>query len=153
VDIVDKATRSRMMAGISGKNSKPELLIRKALHRMGYRYRIHYTGLPGKPDMVFPMYHAIILINGCFWHRHNCHLFKWPATRKDFWHKKILASMARDERNLAYYKKLGWKVLVIWECSIKGKTRINVNEVVKLTVDWLRNEKQSFEITGRPVKP
>jgi len=84
VDIVDTATRSKMMAGITSKNTKPEILIRKSLHSLGYRYRLHQKGLPGKPDMVLPKYHSVIFINGCFWHGHNCHLFKMPTTRKEF---------------------------------------------------------------------
>ena len=138
VDVVDKKLRSRMMSGISGKNTKPEMLIRKGLHRRGFRYRLHKSDLPGKPDLVFPKYKAIILINGCFWHQHDCHLFKWPSTREEFWRKKILGNKARDERNLKIYSELGWKVLVIWECAIKGKTRRPLSEVIETAVEWLQ---------------
>ena len=127
-----------MMSGISGKNTKPEMLIRKGLHRRGFRYRLHKSDLPGKPDLVFPKYKAIILINGCFWHQHDCHLFKWPSTREEFWRKKILGNKARDERNLKIYSELGWKVLVIWECAIKGKTRRPLSEVIETAVEWLQ---------------
>ena len=88
IDVVDKATRSRMMAGIRGKDTKPELVLRRALHHLGLRYRLHVSGLPGRPDMALPKYRAAIEVQGCFWHRHKCHLFKWPLTRKDFWRKK-----------------------------------------------------------------
>lgn len=148
VDVVDKKTRSRMMSGIRGINTRPELLIRKGLHRKGFRYRLHHQGLPGKPDMVFRKYGAIILINGCFWHQHDCHLFKWPSTRKDFWRKKILGNKMRDERNSATYTKLGWKVLVIWECAIKGKTRRPINEIVNTAANWLQFDSQNSEIQG-----
>lgn len=139
-DIVDKTTRSRMMSGIGGKNTKPEMLIRHGLHHIGFRYRLHVKDLPGKPDMVFPKYQAIILINGCFWHAHDCHLFKWSSTRKAFWRKKILDNKIRDERNIATYTELGWKVLVIWECAIKGKTRRPANEVVNTAANWLQSD-------------
>ena len=95
-DVVDRETRSRMMAGIRGKDTKPELTIRKAIHARGFRYRIHDRRLPGKPDMVFPRYRAVILVNGCFWHGHNCHLFKWPSTRVDFWKTKIERNREKD---------------------------------------------------------
>src|SRR5690349_2323893 len=108
MDLVDKQTRSRMMSGIRGRDTQPELLIRKSLHKQGFRYRLHYKDLPGKPDLVFPAYKAIILINGCFWHGHQCHLFKWPATRREFWKTKITANQTRDARNLSTYSELGW---------------------------------------------
>ena len=149
VDVVDKKLRSRMMSGISGKNTKPEMLIRKGLHRRGFRYRLHKSDLPGKPDLVFPKYKAIILINGCFWHQHDCHLFKWPSTREEFWRKKILGNKARDERNLKIYSELGWKVLVIWECAIKGKTRRPLSEVIETAVEWLQLDTQNSEVSGR----
>ncbi len=147
-DIVDKAVRSRMMAGIKGVNTRPELLVRKGLHRKGFRYRLHLEGLPGKPDMVFSKYGALILINGCFWHHHDCHLFKWPSTRKGFWRKKILANKARDLRNMATYNDLGWKSLVIWECAIKGKTRRPIDEIVNTAANWIQFDTQSSEIKG-----
>ena len=149
VDVVDKKSRSRMMSGISGKNTKPEMLIRKGLHRRGFRYRLHKSDLLGKPDLVFPKYKAIILINGCFWHQHDCHLFKWPSTREEFWRKKILGNKARDERNLKIYSELGWKVLVIWECAIKGKTRRPLSEVIETAVEWLQLDTQNSEVSGR----
>jgi DNA mismatch endonuclease (patch repair protein) len=149
VDVVDKKSRSRMMSGISGKNTKPEMLIRKGLHRRGFRYRLHKSDLPGKPDLVFPKYKAIILVNGCFWHQHDCHLFKWPSTREEFWGKKILGNKARDERNLKIYSELGWKVLVIWECAIKGKTRRPLSEVIETAVEWLQLDTQNSEVSGR----
>jgi DNA mismatch endonuclease (patch repair protein) len=148
-DIVDKTTRSRMMAGIGGKNTKPELLVRKGLHKLGFRYLLHTPALPGKPDIVFPKYKAVILINGCFWHAHDCHLFKWPSTRKDFWREKILSNKKRDERNLNKYTELGWKVLIIWECAIKGKTRRPVSEVVNAAANWLQFDDHNSEIKGR----
>src|SRR3546814_8720017 len=85
------------MAAIKGSHTKPELLIRKALHAAGLRYRLHVKDLPGKPDLVFPRHRAVVFVNGCFWHRHDCHLFKWPATRQDFWREKIGRNVRSDE--------------------------------------------------------
>lgn len=90
-DVVDKATRSRMMAGIKGKDTKPEMLIRSELHRRGFRFRKNVKDLPGKPDIVLPKYRAVIMVNGCFWHGHGCRLFKWPSTRPEFWREKSIA--------------------------------------------------------------
>ncbi len=148
-DIVGKSKRSQMMSGIRGKNTAPELIIRKGLHRMGFRYRLYSPDLLGKPDMVFPRYSAVILINGCFWHQHECHLFKWPSTRKDFWRKKIMANKVRDQRNLKVYQQLGWKVLVIWECALKGRDRRPVDEVLHTAANWLQFDEGGAVIIGR----
>ena len=150
-DVVDRKTRSRMMSGIRGKDTSPELLIRKALFRQGFRYRLHYTGLPGKPDLVFPKYRAIVLINGCFWHGHGCHLFKWPKTRHEFWKLKISGNVERDRRNQGKLHEIGWRVLVVWECAVKGKQRLSSEEVVTRVVEWLRSGAVDMEITGVPA--
>lgn len=147
-DIVDTQTRSRMMSGIKGRDTKHELLIRKALHRQGFRYRLHYKSLPGRPDMVFPSHRAIILINGCFWHGHHCRLFKWPATRREFWREKITANTQRDARNLTMYREQGWRTLIIWECALKGRTAWPLESVVDWTVQWLLHETGDIEIRG-----
>ena len=152
VDVVDKASRSRMMAGIRGKNTKPEMLVRKGLHRLGFRYCLHYTKLPGKPDIVLPKYKAIILVNGCFWHAHDCHLFKWPTTRQDFWKEKILSNKDRDRRNIASYKDSNWKVLIIWECALKGKTRLQLGSMIELIASWIMFEPCSSENIGGQTK-
>lgn len=145
-DIVDKATRSKMMSGIRGKNTKPEILIRKGLHARGFRYRLHSHKLPGKPDIVLSKYKAIIMINGCFWHQHNCHLFKWPSTRKEFWEAKILSNAKRDKENIKYYQDTGWKTLVIWECALKGKTKLSLESILDLTAYWIIYEKINSNI-------
>ena len=98
-DVVNKQTRSRMMSGIKSKNTKPELIIRKALFKKGFRFKLHDKSLPGKPDLVLPKYDAVIFIHGCFWHQHNCHLFKWPSTRPEFWETKIHRNVEVDKRN------------------------------------------------------
>ena len=137
-DIVDKETRSRMMSGIRGKDTKPELIIRKKLHRLGFRFRLHDTSLPGKPDLKFTRYHAVILVNGCFWHGHeNCRLFKWPSNNKEFWKKKILRNKEKDRETLAELEEKGWRVLTIWECALKGKSESELDRVVQKAASWL----------------
>lgn len=147
-DIVPAKVRSRMMSGIKGKNTLPERMLRTALHRRGLRYRLHYKGLPGRPDMVFPRYKAIILIHGCFWHGHDCHLFKWPATRPDFWRQKIESNCARDRRNLARYRELGWRTLTVWECSLKGRTKLGIDQVADLAAQWVCSKESDKVIAG-----
>ena len=148
MDVVSKGVRSRMMAGIRGKNTKPEILIRHALHKLGFRSRLHDKSLPGKPDLVFPKYRAVILINGCFWHGHQCDLFKWPKTRETFWRAKIAGTIERDTKNLELYAKLGWRVLTIWECSIKGAFRRSPEEVALSAAGWLKSDSTHFSIIG-----
>lgn len=118
IDIVDPATRSRMMAGIKSKDTKPEVFLRKALHAQGLRYRLGGYSLPGKPDLVFPSRKAVVFVHGCFWHRHECQYFKWPQTNEAFWKAKLDANAERDIRVNAALKKLGWRVLTVWECEL-----------------------------------
>ena len=148
-DIVSPETRSRMMAGIRGKDTKPELSVRKALHARGYRYRLHNSSLPGKPDMSFPKYRAVILVNGCFWHGHNCHLFKWPSTRQEFWRKKITTNKQRDEETWQALREQGWRVGVIHECALKGKTRLDPDKVISAIEKWLPSGSGNLAIEGR----
>jgi DNA mismatch endonuclease (patch repair protein) len=136
-DIVDSATRSRMMAGIKGRNTKPEILIRKQLHRQGFRFRLHARDLPGKPDIVLPRYHAVIFVNGCFWHGHDCRLFKWPGTRQDFWHQKITRNRVKDQQSQEALLASDWRVGIVWECALRGASK-NIEELVQNLADWLR---------------
>ncbi len=144
-DVVDSETRSRMMSGIRGKNTKPELEIRRLLHQRGFRYRLHDKKLPGKPDIVLKKYNAVIFIHGCFWHRHNCHLFKWPKTRPEFWKQKITRNHENDIAALAELLSGGWRVCVVWECSIKGSSK-NVPMVSESIVRWLKSNNSMLEI-------
>jgi len=147
-DVVDSATRSRMMSGIKGKNTKPELMIRAGLHRLGYRFRLHRKDLPGKPDLVFAKYRAVIFVHGCFWHGHGCHLFKWPSTRQEFWEAKIGRSRERDREVRTALRQLGWRSLVIWECALKGRTRLDVREGLARAGTWLEAGEADGEISG-----
>ena len=147
-DVVSPEKRSQMMSGIGGKNTGPELIVRKRLHARGFRYRLHDRKLPGKPDLVFPRYESVILINGCFWHGHFCHLFKWPMTRAGFWREKISGTVERDRKNFQALENSGWRILTIWECALKGKTRLTTEEVVSATSEWLRFGTGHLEIEG-----
>ena len=153
VDVVDRKTRSRMMSGIRGKNTKPELLIRKGLHARGFRFRLHDKRLPGKPDLVLPKFGAVIFVHGCFWHGHECHLFKWPKSRREFWRKKITRNKAKDAESCASLKKEGWYILTIWECALKGRTRRPVDQILDMAADWLVYSMRNRQIRGGRAGP
>lgn len=137
VDVVDAATRSRMMAGIRGKDTKPEMIVRCALHARGFRYTLHNRKLPGSPDLVFPKYGAVIFVHGCFWHGHGCRLFVWPKTRQAFWRDKIHGNIRRDARSRRKLRALGWRVLTVWECSIKGAKLTKTQACADKYARWL----------------
>ena len=145
-DIVDKLTRSKMMSNIKSTNTKPEILIRKSLFSKGFRYRINVKHLPGKPDMVFRKYSAVIFINGCFWHQHTCAKSKLPETNKMFWEKKLSDNIARDKRNIDELLNLGWRVCIIWECAIK-KTQM-LAKIIQVIIDFLNSDNNYLEIEG-----
>jgi DNA mismatch endonuclease (patch repair protein) len=147
-DVVTPEVRSRMMSGIRSTNTRPELVIRRGLHGIGFRYRLHAANLPGKPDLVFPRYGAVIFVHGCFWHGHNCHLFKWPSSRIDFWKQKISRNQVVDARNEAAVADKGWRYAVVWECALKGRYRLPHTDVIKDCAGWLRSRKLHLEIRG-----
>jgi len=151
-DIVSKEVRSKMMSGIKGKNTKPEILIRHRIFAMGFRYRLHVRDLPGKPDLVFPKYRAVIFVNGCFWHGHDCHLFKWPNTNTDFWKDKILKNICNDSKKTDQLLVLGWRVFNVWECSIKNRMQY-VDEVVFSIAKWLLSDEVTGECKGQQTRP
>ena len=144
-DIVSKEKRSRMMSGIRSKNTKPELIIRKALFRKGYRYRLHPKRMPGRPDFILPKYRVAVFVNGCFWHLHDCHLFKWPSTRRQYWQKKLQGNKERDELKTERLLKNGWRVLIIWECAIRGKKRIDFDEVIERTENFIKSSNSDIK--------
>lgn len=144
VDIVDKQTRSRMMAGIKGKNTKPELVLRKALHAMGYRFRLHDKRLPGRPDIVLPKWNAVIEVHGCFWHRHaDCRYATTPNTRTEFWTKKFAANVARDRRNVEQLQASGWRTAVVWECRLREK---EIDELLAELGHWIRSKELTYRV-------
>lgn len=119
-DVHDKATRSFNMSRIKGKNTKPEMLVRKFLHAKGYRYKLHDKKLPGKPDIVLPKYRTVVFVHGCFWHGHNnCKYFVVPKTNTQWWTDKIYGNKANDEKATKALKKDGWKIITVWECELK----------------------------------
>lgn len=144
-DVVDSATRSRMMSGIRGRNTKPEILIRSLLHRQGFRFRLHARDLPGKPDIVLPRYHAVIFVHGCFWHGHDCPLFKWPVTRTDFWRDKIGRNRTNDHKASEALLASGWRVGIVWECALRGSGK-NIEGVAQSLAGWLRGDATLIEV-------
>jgi DNA mismatch endonuclease (patch repair protein) len=147
-DIVPKEVRSRMMAGIGGRNTRPELQVRKGLHAAGFRYRLHDRVLPGRPDIVLPRYRAAIFVHGCFWHGHGCHLFRLPASNTEFWRDKIGGNVRRDARAVASLGEAGWRVAIVRECALKGRTRIGADTVTGQLAAWLKGEENRIEIAG-----
>ena len=147
-DIVTPEVRSKMMARIKGHNTKIEVSLRKLLFAKGFRYRINVRTLPGRPDLVFPKYRAVIMINGCFWHGHECKLFRLPTSNRQFWEKKISKNRENDLMVLNKLKYEKWRVLTIWECSIRGQNRLGFPIVSELTSDWIKSGKDSDEIKG-----
>jgi len=130
-DIFSSQKRSDIMSKISGKNTKPEILVRKFLFSQGFRYRLNVKTLPGKPDIVLPKYKTVIFINGCFWHGHTCKKGQTPSTNIDFWKKKISSNKSRDDKNVMLLTELGWNVITIWQCEIRSINRR------KLKFEWL----------------
>ena len=126
--------RSKNMAAIKSKNTKPEIKVRKVLHSMGYRFRLHSKNLPGSPDIVLPKYKTVIFVHGCFWHRHqNCKYASTPKTRQEFWNKKFNENINRDKINQENLSSKGWKIIIIWECEIKNK-KINLEQIFKKVI-------------------
>lgn len=147
-DIVDKATRSRMMSGIRGRDTKIEILVRKALHARGLRYRTGVRALPGRPDIVLPRWRAAILVHGCFWHAHDCGLCRIPATRSQFWQEKLRGNAVRDQRNETALFEAGWRTAIVWECAVRGRGPQAVASVADQLVDWLRGPEKTIELRG-----
>lgn len=152
VDVVSSVSRSRMMSGIRSKNTSPELIIRKALHARGFRFRIHAAHLPGKPDLLLPKYNAAVFVNGCFWHGHSCRYFKLPQTRTEFWSEKIDSNRARDSLHESSLQAKGWRVLVVWECGIRLMNREKSTLLVDMIVKWLLSDVVFFQLDENLLK-
>jgi len=143
-DIVDAKTRSRMMAGIRGKNTTPEVRLRKALHGAGFRFRLHSAKLPGRPDIVLPKFRAAIFVHGCFWHRHkSCSNASVPKSNAEFWEDKFARNVERDTANVAGLHAAGWRVAIIWECAIRKRGATDVSDDL---VRWLVSGNEMLEI-------
>ena len=152
-DNVDRLTRSRMMAAVRGKDTGPEVTIRKALHARGLRYRTNVARLPGKPDIVFPRYRAAILVHGCFWHGHDCAMFRVPATRRKFWAEKFRRNRERDANVQQALSDAGWRCLTVWECAIRGPERRDFDALIDEVAGWVSAGGTAHELRGGKPKP
>lgn len=136
------------MAGIRGHDTKPERVMRSALHRLGFRFRLQSRSIPGRPDIVLPRHHAVIFVHGCFWHGHDCHLFRLPGTRSEFWAGKIGGNRQRDDKVRAAVLERGWRHLVIWECAIRGQGQQAIDRIAAEAAGWLRSLELAGELRG-----
>lgn len=137
------------MSGIRGRDTEPERLIRSALHRLGFRFRLYPTDVPGRPDLVLPRYSATLFVHGCFWHGHDCGLFRLPGTRRQFWQAKIRRNTERDAEVARLLEQQGWRQLTIWECAFRGPDSIGLEETVRRTARWITSRRARGEIRGR----
>ena len=142
-DVVPPEVRSRMMSGIRGKNTRPEWIVRRALHARGFRYRLHVRDLPGRPDVVLPRHHAAVFVHGCFWHGHDCPLFRWPKTRPEFWQTKISRNRANDIKHHAALLADGWRVGIVWECALRQHV-----DVGAILAEWIGSDRATCEVRG-----
>ena len=154
VDVLTPAQRQLNMSRIRGKDTKPELLLRRGLHALGFRFRLHRKDLPGRPDLVFPGRRAVIFVHGCFWHGHDCPMCKMPATRPEFWRAKISGNHERDLKATGSLRASGWRVLVVWGCALQGPGRLPDGRTIGRCADFLRNDHiLNGEITGMRMSP
>lgn len=151
-DVHNSATRSRNMAAIKSKNTRPERWLRQRLHALGFRYRLNVNTLPGKPDLVFPRHNAVIFVHGCFWHMHQCPLFRLPTTRTEWWERKLMHNRQRDLAEQDKLREMGWRVLLVWECAIRGRKKINETELIAQVAAWLKNSNHYTEIPASTEK-
>lgn len=142
-DVVDVKTRSKMMSGIRSKNSKAEVSLRASLHALGLRFRLHRRDLPGRPDIVMPRHRAVILVHGCFWHRHGCRLSATPASNQEFWQAKFEANITRDARQCQELRRAGWRVAIVWECAIR---QTGPDGIAQQLAQWIGGEGAALEI-------
>lgn len=144
-DVLTPDQRRKNMSRIRGRDTKPELQVRHGLHARGLRYRLHDPRLPGRPDLVLTRYRAVVFIHGCFWHAHGCSLSKMPMTRKDFWQRKLAANAERDGKTLETLRATGWRVLVIWECALRGPGRPQASALLDRATRYIRNGHFRFQ--------
>lgn len=150
-DVHSSETRSKNMRAIRTRDTSIELRLAELLTELGLSYRVQDKALPGRPDFVLNNYRTVIFVHGCFWHRHHCHLFKVPATRTAFWMGKIDSNVARDKRYIAELRDAGWKVLVVWECALRGKTRLEEDAMAARLEEWICAGEGAGEIDGQGI--
>jgi DNA mismatch endonuclease (patch repair protein) len=140
-DVVDVKTKSRMMTGIRSAGTQPEKLVRSSLHRRGFRFARSSLGLVGKPDIVLPHWKLLVFVHGCFWHLHDCSLSRLPSSNRAFWKKKLIANKLRDELVGEELLELGWRILIVWECTTKSRhARDHLDEVMDEIAIWIRGQ-------------
>jgi len=149
VDVLSPESRSYCMSQIRSANTRPELQVRRLLFGGGFRYRLNDVHLPGKPDLVFPRYRAVVFVHGCFWHGHGCHMFKVPETNRHFWLTKIHKNRLNDARARRALRKAGWRILTIWECALRGRRKLAPSMIASLAAEWIRAESRSAIIRGK----
>lgn len=147
-DVHDSVTRSRNMAAIRAKDTGIERVVRNALHRAGFRYRLHVHTLAGNPDIVMPKYKAVIFVNGCFWHGHDCRFFRLPKTRQDFWKGKISRNVFNDLKNRETLRNTGWRTADIWECALKKSAGQDRDAAIHKLQAWIISDIDSIDIRG-----
>jgi DNA mismatch endonuclease (patch repair protein) len=151
MDTVDKSTRSYIMSRVGQKDTGPEIILRRAIHRMGFRYRLHDTKLPGSPDLVFPRFGGVIFVHGCYWQSHGCYKSTVPQSSREFWTEKFKTNRQRDGRNIDLLLEQGWRVLIVWECALLGKTALPPGEVAARAHAWLYGARSQGEVSGTRV--
>jgi DNA mismatch endonuclease, patch repair protein len=148
IDVLTPGQRSFNMSRIRGRDTKPEMLIRRGLHARGFRFRLHRPDLPGRPDLVFPSRRAMIFVHGCFWHGHSCPMCRMPATRPAFWRTKIEGNRARDQKAIAALRATEWRTLIVWECVLRGPARQPEGTVLAACADFVNSESAHAELKG-----
>lgn len=146
MDRVSREERSRIMGQIRGRDTTPELFIRSLLHRAGYRFRLHDRRLPGRPDLVLRKYHAIIFVNGCFWHGHACPAGAPPVSHTEFWLPKLHRNQNNDAQNRQALATLGWRSLVVWQCALRGRRKLDSDALFEHIQRWLQSNTLSLDI-------
>lgn len=148
MDVLTPEQRRHNMSRIRGKDTKPEIVLRRGLHAAGLRFRLHVRDLPGRPDIVFPRFRAAVLVHGCFWHSHDCPMCKLPATRTEFWKAKLVGNKVRDLRNAAALRAGGWRLLTVWECSLRGPARLPLDAVLQQCAEFIQGCGEQAELGG-----
>lgn len=148
MDVHSPEQRSRNMSRIRGRDTRPELLIRRGLHGRGFRFRLHARDLPGRPDIVLPKHRVVIFVNGCFWHGHDCPMFRLPATRPEFWLTKIEGNRARDTVSAVTLADAGWRSFTVWECALRSRAKLGAEAVLDACENFLRSDSTAGQIGG-----
>lgn len=148
MDVLTPEQRRFNMSRIRGKDTKPEMIIRRGLHAAGLRFRLHAKELPGRPDLIFPRHQAAIQVHGCFWHGHHCPMCRLPATRQEFWSAKISGNRKRDQKTSAALLASGWRLLIVWECSLRGRARKSEEEVTSLCIEFILSSRKEAALSG-----